>query len=61
MTVFTREQFRSVNGFSNRFFGWGGEDDEMMHRYVHITYLWNETFQEHIRKVKINILTYSEN
>ena len=25
-------QFRAVNGFTNRFFGWGGEDDEFYRR-----------------------------
>ena len=25
-------QFRSVNGFSNQFYGWGGEDDELYQR-----------------------------
>lgn len=27
VTLFTKEVFNSVNGFSNEFFGWGGEDD----------------------------------
>ena len=27
------EQFRQVNGFSNRFFGWGGEDDDLSGRF----------------------------
>jgi len=31
-------QFALVNGFSNRFYCWGGEDDDFRHRYV------NETF-----------------
>ncbi|XP_047737387.1 beta-1,4-N-acetylgalactosaminyltransferase bre-4-like [Hyalella azteca] len=26
------EQFRQVNGFSNKFWGWGGEDDDMANR-----------------------------
>ncbi|KAA0197832.1 hypothetical protein HAZT_HAZT011494 [Hyalella azteca] len=26
------EQFRRVNGFSNKFWGWGGEDDDMANR-----------------------------
>lgn len=28
----SREQFRLVNGFSNVFWGWGGEDDDMANR-----------------------------
>ncbi|XP_013140807.1 PREDICTED: beta-1,4-N-acetylgalactosaminyltransferase bre-4-like [Papilio polytes] len=35
--VMTLEQFSIVNGFSNKFWGWGGEDDDM-HRRVQKMY-----------------------
>lgn len=29
VTAMTKEQFLKVNGFSNRYWGWGGEDDDL--------------------------------
>ncbi|XP_017952496.2 beta-1,4-galactosyltransferase 1 isoform X2 [Xenopus tropicalis] len=34
IVAFTKEQFIKVNGFSNVFWGWGGEDDELFQRVV---------------------------
>ncbi|KAJ1085546.1 hypothetical protein NDU88_005676 [Pleurodeles waltl] len=34
VTAFSKTQFQKVNGFSNAFWGWGGEDDEMYSRVV---------------------------
>ena len=32
VTALTRQHFELVNGFSNKFWGWGGEDDDMFNR-----------------------------
>jgi glycosyltransferase involved in cell wall biosynthesis len=33
VTLFNRNDFTTLNGYSNKFFGWGGEDNEM---YDHV-------------------------
>ncbi|XP_017866176.1 PREDICTED: beta-1,4-N-acetylgalactosaminyltransferase bre-4 [Drosophila arizonae] len=35
VSAMTRQHFLAVNGFSNSFFGWGGEDDDMSNRLKH--------------------------
>jgi hypothetical protein len=32
VTIFDKESFLSVNGYSNEYWGWGAEDDDMIHR-----------------------------
>lgn len=34
----TTKQFKAINGFSNSFWGWGGEDDDASRRLKHAGY-----------------------
>ena len=44
VSALKKEHFERVNGFSNKFFGWGGEDDDMWVRYGRIpfSYIFNK-------------------
>ncbi|CRK89216.1 CLUMA_CG002975, isoform A [Clunio marinus] len=47
----TTKQFKAVNGFSNSFWGWGGEDDDLSRRLKHVGY--------HIARYPVNIARYT--
>lgn len=32
VTTFTKQQFLAVNGYSNEYWGWGAEDDDLSNR-----------------------------
>ena len=38
-TALTTEQFKRINGFSNEFWGWGGEDDDFFNRVISQGYI----------------------
>lgn len=50
VSALTLEQFKTVNGFSNKFWGWGGEDDDMANRLKYHDY--------HISRYPANIARY---
>merc|ERR1719479_427048 len=45
-TAMTVDQFKTVNGYSNKFWGWGGEDDDMTNR---------------LKQKNLNVSRYPEN
>jgi GT2 family glycosyltransferase len=51
VSAMTVKQFRTVNGFSNQFWGWGGEDDDMSNRLKHVGF--------HIARYPMNIARYT--
>lgn len=50
VSALTLDQFKTVNGFSNKFWGWGGEDDDMANRLKYHDY--------HISRYPANIARY---
>lgn len=44
VSAMTADQYKAINGFSNEFWGWGGEDDDLYNR---------------VKYMKMNITRYS--
>lgn len=60
----TKEQFNQSNGFSNKFFGWGGEDDNFYTRVVNLgfkvfRYPANIARYSMLKHGKVNKILYS--
>jgi hypothetical protein len=53
--LFTKEQFEKVNGYSNGYWNWGMEDDDLFWR-VKKNGLANETYMEEFNPVTKNVL-----
>ncbi|CAB3253126.1 unnamed protein product [Arctia plantaginis] len=51
VSAITQEQFTKVNGFSNKYWGWGGEDDDMFSRLKKMHY--------HLSRYKMSIARYA--
>ncbi|XP_013200975.2 beta-1,4-N-acetylgalactosaminyltransferase bre-4 [Amyelois transitella] len=51
VSAMTKEQFWAVNGFSNKYWGWGGEDDDMSYRIKKMGY--------HVARYKMSIARYA--
>lgn len=55
VSAFTPDMYIRLNGHSNSFWGWGGEDDDLYNRYVDINIKSSNTKNEH----PINIVLLS--
>lgn len=51
VSALTKKQFETLNGFSNSFWGWGGEDDDMYNRLKYHNF--------HISRYPVNIARYT--
>jgi hypothetical protein len=69
IVVFNRRMFNKVNGFPNNFWGWGGEDDELLKRTKkyydilkptngHITDMENMNLEQKLEYLKENDLKF---
>ena len=53
--AFTYDQFREVNGFSNSYAGWGGEDDDM---FIRIIYSCNSLSHDVYGEAKFSMIVH---
>lgn len=59
---FTAAQFKKINGFPNNFWGWGGEDNELLLRCKSVN-LWTERFhtKEYNNRNKLDAIISAHN
>jgi hypothetical protein len=55
MTLFPSNTFKEINGFSNLYWGWGFEDDDLRYRCVNKNIPFQKNISEHISKDRLPI------
>ena len=61
VTTVSRNDFKSINGFANIFYGWGGEDDDLNHRIKKLNLTVNRTPANMARFIMLKHDKVSEN
>ena len=55
VVAFSKSNFEAVNGYSNRFWGWGGEDDDLYMRVDNMRYQI-QRYSKYIARYKIGVI-----
>lgn len=58
VVVMTKTQMIKVNGYSNSFWGWGGEDDEMSHRFGNKSSIFSPLLKENYNFILCFCMTF---
>ncbi|KAK3722060.1 hypothetical protein QZH41_007362 [Actinostola sp. cb2023] len=58
--AFWPEHFRTVNGFPNRYWGWGGEDDDLYVRHRMLRESHNHLKQDGLNSLKYEVIRHEE-
>uniref|UniRef100_A0A3Q2HLN1 Beta-1,4-galactosyltransferase n=1 Tax=Equus caballus TaxID=9796 RepID=A0A3Q2HLN1_HORSE len=56
VSALSKEQFLTINGFPNNYWGWGGEDDDIFNRFDRIAHTKETMFLDGLNTLFYNVL-----